>query len=324
MKNKCLYCYKELDDNQLHYHPACAMKLFGSKQAPILPYNRDNIEDLALQIIEKRTSVTGVQPKLALDINRGGKNEPDKLTIVGLWGNYILKPQSPQYPFMPEVEDVTMKMAEFCGIDTVKHGLICMDDGELAYITRRVDRDGKGGKYSMLDMCQLTNRLTEHKYRGAYIQLAETIKKYSVSPLLDVQRFWEIVLFSWITGNSDMHCKNFSLLETPKLGYRLSPAYDLLSVKLVDKFDTDELAMPLAGAGVFDDTPIVNFNRDSFIEAMTLSGVSEPIANKLINKQISCKDKWFSIIDISFLNDEFKNNFKAIVNKNIDVLSQNC
>lgn len=324
MKNKCLYCYKELDDNQLHYHPACAMKLFGSKQAPILPYNRDNIEDLALQIIEKSTSVTGVQPKLALDINRGGKNEPDKLTIVGLWGNYILKPQSPQYPFMPEVEDVTMKMAEFCGIDTVKHGLICMDDGELAYITRRVDRDGKGGKYSMLDMCQLTNRLTEHKYRGAYIQLAETIKKYSVSPLLDVQRFWEIVLFSWITGNSDMHCKNFSLLETPKLGYRLSPAYDLLSVKLVDKFDTDELAMPLAGAGVFDDTPIVNFNRDSFIEAMTLSGVSEPIANKLINKQISCKDKWFSIIDISFLNDEFKNNFKAIVNKNIDVLSQNC
>lgn len=324
MKNKCLYCYKELDDNQLHYHPACAMKLFGSKQAPILPYNRDNIEDLALQIIEKSTSVTGVQPKLALDINRGGKNEPDKLTIVGLWGNYILKPQSPQYPFMPEVEDVTMKMAEVCGIDTVKHGLICMDDGELAYITRRVDRDGKGGKYSMLDMCQLTNRLTEHKYRGAYIQLAETIKKYSVSPLLDVQRFWEIVLFSWITGNSDMHCKNFSLLETPKLGYRLSPAYDLLSVKLVDKFDTDELAMPLVGAGVFDDTPIVNFNRDSFIEAMTLSGVSEPIANKLINKQISCKDKWFSIIDISFLNDEFKNNFKAIVNKNIDVLSQNC
>lgn len=324
MKNKCLFCYKELDDNQLHYHPACAMKLFGSKQAPILPYNRDNIEDLALQIIEKSTSVTGVQPKLALDINRGGKNEPDKLTIVGLWGNYILKPQSPQYPFMPEVEDVTMKMAEVCGIDTVKHGLICMDDGELAYITRRVDRDGKGGKYSMLDMCQLTNRLTEHKYRGAYIQLAETIKKYSVSPLLDVQRFWEIVLFSWITGNSDMHCKNFSLLETPKLGYRLSPAYDLLSVKLVDKFDTDELAMPLAGAGVFDDTPIVNFNRDSFIEAMTLSGVSEPIANKLINKQISCKDKWFSIIDISFLNDEFKNNFKAIVNKNIDVLSQNC
>lgn len=136
MKNKCLCCYKELEDNQLHYHPACAMKLFGSKQAPILPYNRDNIEDLALQIIENSTSVTGVQPKLALDINRGGKNEPDKLTIVGLWGNYILKPQSPQYPFMPEVEDVTMKMAEVCGIDTVKHGLIRMDDGELAYITR--------------------------------------------------------------------------------------------------------------------------------------------------------------------------------------------
>lgn len=319
MKNRCLYCYKELDDDNLHYHPACALKLFGTKQAPILPYNRSNIEDLALQVIAKSTAITGVQPKLALDINRGGKNEPNKLTIVGLWGNFILKPQSPTYQFMPEVEDLTMRLAEICGIETVKHGLIKMDDGELAYITRRVDRKKDGGKLSMLDMCQLSNRLTEHKYRGAYIQLAEVIKKYSVSSMLDVQRFWEIVLFSWITGNSDMHCKNFSLLEYEGIGYQLSPAYDLLSVKLVFEADRDELAMPLIGAGVFD-TPIVNFSRDSFVEAMSMSGISDIVINKIISKMISHKEKWFELIDISFLNDEFKEKYKALITERISKL----
>jgi serine/threonine-protein kinase HipA len=220
---------------------------------------------------------------------------------------------------MPEVEDLTMHLAEICGIETVKHGLIRMDDGELAYITRRVDRKKNGAKLSMLDMCQLTNRLTEHKYRGAYIQLAEVIKKYSVSSMLDVQRFWEIVLFSWITGNSDMHCKNFSLLEYEGIGYQLSPAYDLLSVKLVHPADRDELAMPLIGAGVFD-TPIVNFNRDSFVEAMSMSGISEPIINKIISKMISYKDKWFDMIEKSFLNSEFKEQYKSLLTRQISKL----
>lgn len=110
--NRCLCCYKELPEGRIGYHPACAMKLFGRKQAPELPYTRDNIDGLALKVLEARTSVTGVQPKLSLDINRGGKNEPDKLTIVGLWGNFILKPQSPVYNSMPELEIERTKPAD--------------------------------------------------------------------------------------------------------------------------------------------------------------------------------------------------------------------
>ena len=309
----------ELKKGETGYHASCAHKLFGSKQAPILPYTRDNIDKLALEVLKSSTSVTGVQAKLSLDINRGGKNEPDRLTIVGLWGNYILKPQSPKFAAMPELEDLTMKMAEAAKIETATHSLIRMADGELAYITRRMDRNSDGTKRSMLDMCQLSNRLTEHKYRGAYIQLAEVIKKYSVSSMLDVQRFWEIVLFSWITGNSDMHCKNFSLLEYEGIGYQLSPAYDLLSVKLVFEADRDELAMPLIGAGVFD-TPIVNFSRDSFVEAMSMSGISDTVINKIISKMISHKEKWFELIDISFLNDEFKEKYKALITERISKL----
>ena len=287
--------------------------MFGTHKTPILPYTRDNIGELALQVLEKSTSVTGVQPKLSLDINRGGKNEPDKLTIVGLWGNYILKPQSPKYDSMPELEDLTMKLAGVSGIATACHGLIMMDDGELAYVTRRMDRGDCGEKYSMLDMCQLTNRLTEHKYRGAYIQLAETIKRYSATPMLDVQRFWEIVLFSWLTGNSDMHCKNFSLIEKDDRGYQLSPAYDLLAVQLTGINDKDELAMPLVGYGVDDNETLSGFNRSSFVQAMVASGIARGVAVRIIDKMISRTGKWDDVIDSSFLKDELKSSYKSLV-----------
>lgn len=303
------------------YHPRCAKKLFGSPKVPLLSYTRDNIEELALQVLERSTSVTGVQPKLSLDINRGGKNEPDKLTIVGLWGNYILKPQSPVYRAMPELEDLTMRLAEVSGIATAVHGLIRMADGELAYITRRMDRGDGGEKLSMLDMCQLTNRLTEHKYRGAYVQLAQTIKRYSATPMLDVQRFWEIVLFSWITGNSDMHCKNFSLIERRGIGYQLSPAYDLLAVLLTGIKDDDELAMPLVGFGAEDGKAINGFGRMSFLGAMTQSGIEDKVANRIIDKMILSARKWDKVIDSSFLVEEMKSAYKSLVAERLERLA---
>ncbi len=317
---KCLCCYRPLKDDSTLYHPTCAQRLFGTKQPPLLPYTRDNIETLALQVLERSTSVTGVQPKLSLDINRGGKNEPDKLTIVGLWGNFILKPQSPTYRFMPELEDLTMNMAEVAGIATARHGLIPMADGELAYITRRMDRSDNGTKHSMLDMCQLTNRLTEHKYRGAYSQLADTIKRYSASPMLDVGRFWEVVLFSWITGNSDMHCKNFSLLYREGIGYQLSPAYDLLAVLLTGINDRDELAMPLVGFGANDNEQIAGFDGNAFIEAMMASGLNNKTAQKMLSRMKANCDKWFTLIESSFLNNELKSAYKALIEERLSRL----
>lgn len=318
--NKCLFCYKEIAGEGC-YHPQCAKKLFGTSHIPVLPYTRDNIEELALRILKENTSVTGVQPKLSLDINRGGKNEPDKLTIVGLWGNFILKPQSSKYLCMPELEDLTMKLARVAGIATAVHGLVRMQDGELAYITRRMDRGEAGHKYSMLDMCQLTNRLTEHKYRGAYTQLSETIKRYSETPMLDVQRFWEVVVFSWITGNSDMHCKNFSLISKDGSNYHLAPAYDLLAVLLTGIKDQDELALPLTGAGVQDEKPIAGFCRASFLEAMVESGINEKVANGIINKFFLCANKWAAVIDASFLPAELKMEYKQLIQERLQRLT---
>lgn len=313
--SKCLFCYKELRPGEVDFHPECARKMFGASTAPELPYSRENMSDLASKVIKTSTSVTGVQAKLSLDIDRGKKNEPSRFTIVGLWGNYILKPQSPQYRCLPELEDVTMKMAEIAHIKTARHSLIRFSDGEIGYITLRMDRDRKGQKHSMLDMCQLTNRLTEHKYLGSYEQLATTVIKYSKAPYLDVQKFWELVLFSWITGNSDMHCKNFSLLDEGE-GYLLSPAYDLLSVLLADPHDTDELAMPIFTGG-----KTTGFNRETFSRAFVQSGVPANTAEKRIDKMGSHKEKWFGIIDNSFLPEDLKVSYKELILERLNLLA---
>ena len=164
----------------------------------------------------------------------------------------------------------------------------------------------------------LTNRLTEHKYRGSYIQLAEVIRKHSSAPLLDVQRFWEIVIFSWITGNSDMHCKNFSLIETPDNGYILAPAYDPLAVLLTGIDDKDELAMPLMGYGADDDTAIGEFDKSDFLEAMAQSGISANVSKNILNKFHRYKPKWFSLIDSSFLSENIKGIYKALIEERLE------
>lgn len=165
---------------------------------------------------------------------------------MGLWGRYILKPQTDVYRALPELEDLTMHMAEAAKIAVVPHSLIRFADGELCYITRRIDRQKDGTKTAMEDMCQLSERLTEYKYKGSYEQIAKLIKKYSATPQLDLVNFWEVVVFSWIVGNSDMHLKNFSLYKTPT-GYSLTPAYDLLSTAIVMPEDKEELALTLNG-----------------------------------------------------------------------------
>lgn len=306
---KCLYCYKELKEGQTDYHPSCAKKLYGVKTAPVLPYNRSQIGELAKRVVRAQTTLTGVQAKLSLDVNHGQKNEPDRFTIVGLWGRFILKPQTDTYRSLPELEDLTMHMAEAAKIAVVPHGLIRFDDGELCYITRRIDRQPDGSKTAMEDMCQLSERLTEYKYKGSYEQIAKLIKKYSAVPQLDLVNFWEVVVFSWITGNSDMHLKNFSLYKTP-LGFCLTPAYDLLSTLIVMPQDTEELALTLNGKKR-------NIKRSDFEKAMTASGLNEKVIQNMANKFGKAISKWIDLIDNSFLPNDMKREYKRLIIKRV-------
>ena len=311
---KCLFCYKKLENNEKDFHKACSRKIFRTSGVPMLPYTRENLSELAKQVIRSQTTLTGVQAKLSLDINKGEKNEAARFTIVGLWGRYILKPQSDHYPFLPEIEDLTMHLAELAKINAVPHSLIRFADGELCYITRRIDRTEQGEKLPMEDMCQLTERLTEHKYKGSYEQIAKTIQKYSSVPKLDLVNYWEQVLFSWITGNADMHLKNFSLYSRQKGIYQLTPAYDLLSTALVIPEDTEELALTLNGKKR-------KLKRSDFISSMQASGLDDKIISNLFHKFLKVYDKWDGFIGQSFLSDELKDKFKSIIAEKLALLS---
>jgi len=305
---RCLFCYQPLANKEEDFHASCSRKIFSLPSPPALPYSEADLEPLAREVIAHQTAVPGVQAKLSLHITGNNKAGTERrFTIVGLWGGYILKPPTAQYPQLPEVEDLTMHLAQLAKIKTTPHSLIRMSSGNLAYITKRMDRTRKG-KLAMEDMCQLTERLTEDKYHGSYEQIAKTILKYSATPGLDVVNFFELVLFSFLTGNADMHLKNFSLLEQPGLGMTFSPAYDLVNTALVNPLDNEVLALTLNGKKR-------KIKRPDFEAAMNASKLEEKQQQNIFNKMTKALPKWMEQIDISFLSDAFKMQYKAIVNE---------
>ncbi len=310
MGNKCLYCYKELDSKELEtpagkasFHQRCSKKFFGTQIPPKLEFTQDQILELAEQVIKSQKTVTGVQPKLSLGLSEESSSS-ERFTIVGLWGDYILKPQTEIYSNLPENEDLTMHLAEISKIKTVEHSLIKLKSGQLTYITKRIDRKN-GSKKHMEDMCQLTERLTEHKYKGSYEQIAKAIKKYSANLGLDLTNFYELVLFSFLTGNNDMHLKNFSLIKMDG-DYTLCPAYDLVASELVVEGDDEDLALNLNGKKK-------KIQKQDFETAMKGSGLDQKVIDNIFKKFKKLLPRWFNFIDKSFLPSSTKNVYKELI-----------
>lgn len=311
---RCLYCYQPLSEQEVDFHASCCKKIFGTNIPPELPYDESQMNDLAWKIIQSQTTVTGVQPKLSLNLTgKGHKTDPKRFTIVGLWGNYILKPPTANYPEMPEVEDLTMHLARIAKINIVPHSLIRLKSGQLAYITKRVDRTGTQ-KLHMEDMCQLTERLTEHKYQASYEQIGKAILKYSANPGLDIVNFCEIVLFSFLTGNADMHLKNFSLIYDSSNTPVLAPAYDMLSTVLVNPADDEDAALTLNGKKK-------RIKRYDFEHAFTTLKLEAKQQANIFSKMEKVKGKWQAFIQISFLSEDFKSRYLQLIHDRFDRIS---
>ncbi len=313
METRCLYCYQPLEQGQVDFHPKCSKKIFGTDVPPTLPYSKADIESLALEVVRSHVTIPGVQPKLSLDLEKtkeGGK----RFTIVGLWGEYILKPQTEEYPFLPENEDLTMHLAEIARIKTVPHSLIRFEDNSLAYITKRIDRNKKGDKIPMEDMCQLTGKLTEQKYKGSHEQIAKKIVEHSAYPVLDLINYFEELLFCYLIGNSDMHLKNFSLYKTAG-GYVLTPAYDLVSTKLALAQDTEELALTLNGKK----RKLKKADFDNLLKTMK---VDDKAIENVYDKFRKVIPEWFAFIDISFLPQEIKSAYKTLLQERSAILGE--
>ena len=309
----CLYCYGVLTENEGDFHVSCSKKMFGLQSPPILPYSEADFEPLAMELINRHTALTGVQPKLSLHITRNSEQDSvRKFTIVGLWRGYILKLPTDSYPQLPEVEDLTMHLAAAAKIKTAPHCLIRLKSGNLAYITKRIDRTDKG-KLAMEDMCQLTERLTENKYQGSYEQIGKAIRRYSATPGLDLINFFELVLYSFVTGNADMHLKNFSLLEQPGLGMALAPAYDLVNTALVNPADTEDMALTINGKKK-------KLKKMDFMAAMNTLHIEDKQQQNMFSKIEKALPKWNTMIDASFLSEDFKLQYKAIIQERLSRL----
>jgi len=303
-----------LNNGEIDFHKRCAKRFFGSNTAPELPFTRKEINKLAQIVVEKHTTVTGVQAKLSVDFEHDEAGNPQRLTIVGVMGRYILKPQTERFTCLPEIEDLAMHLAEIARISTVPHTLIRFADGELNYITRRIDRTYKGEKYAMEDFCQISEHLTEHKYNGSYEMIAMLIKKYCAAPLLELTNFWEQVIFSWIIGNADMHLKNFSIISYKKGSYNLSPTYDQVSTAIVMPEDTEELALSLNGWKK-------KLMRADFLEGMLASGMDTVVANRILDRFKKYQNKWNETISQSFIAEEQKKQFKELISRRLAILS---
>ena len=304
---KCLYCYKPLEtDNLVDFHEQCSLAFFGTKQPPVFEHTLKQMAELAKNVVERSVAVPGVQPKLSLSLVNDTMQDCNKgrLTVVGaLGGNYIFKPPSENYPEMPENEHLTMRIAEAFGINTVMSSLIRLQSGELAYITKRIDRMPSGEKIHMLDMFQITEAVD--KYKSSMEKVGKALEENSSNTLLDTLYFLELGVFSFLTGNNDMHLKNFSMINSGDI-WSLAPAYDLLNVAIVNPDDTEELALTLEGKKK-------KLKWEHFERLGKKLGLNDKQLKSMATRFIKNKPIALKWINNSFLSAEYKEKYKILL-----------
>lgn len=317
---KCLCCGKDLPSNPSEtkktsgWHRRCIKNFFGTTELPYIELTDEALKLLAEKSVAKEFTVPGVQKKMSLHLSREKKA---RLTLVDYPTGYILKPQTEDYENLPEFEHMAMLMAEACGIKTVPHALIRMDQ-TFAYITKRVDRKIKEDTqlFAMEDFCQLSGRLTIDKYKGSYEQCGKIIKKYSSLTGFDLSELFLRIVFSFAIGNSDMHLKNFSLIEDRPGSriFHLSPAYDMLPVNVILPEDKDQMALTLNGKKR-------NLRKNDFLKFAEGCGLTKKTAQNLISGITDKKKNLLAICESAFLSDQQKEQMKDIIDARISLLS---
>ncbi len=313
---RCLCCDKDIAESNEYeitcqWHIKCIKKFFGETHLPDIDVSEDEIKRIANADVNKRLTVPGVQKKLLLHLDKEGVLP--KLTLVDYPTGYILKPESQEYDSLPEAEFLVMKMAEASKIKTVPCALI-KSGKRYSYITRRIDRPGNG-ILAMEDFCQLSGRVTADKYKSSYENCGKVIKSFSKNVGLDLADFYYRVLFCFATGNSDMHLKNFSLIEDRPGSrvYGLSPAYDLLPVNIIVPTDKEQMALTVNGKKR-------NIRKKDFLLLAQNIGVNEKSALNLMKKIVSLKEGYLQMIEKSYLSEEMKEAFMELLSKRVDVL----
>ena len=225
----------------IKYDDKTLRAMFGKPIQPTIPISLNEIS-IEAQKLAGKLSISGVQPKLSVRL------DGEKLIPVEKDGQYILKPQTQDFPELPQNEYLCMQMGKRFGLNTAQFVLLELSDGSPAYVVKRFDRFKKGRRVEKLaceDMHQILGG--PDKYAGSHEQVAKVINEHCRFAPLELQRLFEMTIFNFAIGNGDAHRKNFSLLTSEDGTVALSPAYDLVSSRLVIPEEDEELALSLNG-----------------------------------------------------------------------------
>jgi serine/threonine-protein kinase HipA len=303
--NRCPITYKPCGDELYSIE---GLKLLSPKLVSLerLPFSASELRQEAVNRAVK-LSIQGVQPKLSAVLSV--KNQG--FEIVDQFGNFIIKPQSDIFPELPENEDLTMRMAKVYGIEVPLHGLLYSKDNSKSYFIKRFDRYGKGRKYATEDFAQLTGSSRDTKYNFTMEKIVKVIDDFCTFPSIEKAEFFKRTLFCFITGNEDMHLKNFSLIT--KAGKTtLTPAYDFLNSSIAIKNPQEEMALALKGKKS-------NFKAGDFIDYFGKERLelSDKIMDQIVKKMFENTAKWNELIEISFLSEEMKEKYFMLIKERV-------
>ncbi len=235
MAKRCLCCQKPLEAEG-RYHPRCLSRLFGGPRPPGIPFKAADLPAMVAKD-KNRMSISGVQPKVSVRLDKASWT----LETVATGGTHILKPEPEQFPQLPQNENLVMNMAEELSLRVPPHGLFEMADGKLCYVIKRFDRTEDGRRIAKETMFQILG--STDKYAGSLEKVGKAIRSHAANVGLDTVDFFERVLFCFLTGNGDMHMKNWALLGAGQ-EVALAPCYDLVCSRLyIQKEDDTALTL---------------------------------------------------------------------------------
>ena len=308
---KCLYCYEEISQGE--FHEKCSKDFFNSPLAPEVHLDEEVLKELSYLNIKDGLTIPGVQKKISLTLNKNQKQS--RLTLTHLSGNFILKPMG-SIPHIPENEDLILKLARSYGLPTAETTLIYLDNDELALLIKRFDRSEDGSKIHMEDFCQVFDQVTDRKYTGSYHKVVKNLKSYCSqnAPAEQALKLFELIVFSFIVGNSDLHLKNISVLHTD--GPVLAPAYDLLSFEIFQEDfkerDNEQMALSINGKKN-------KLKRKDFDILAEKFEIKEKVRDYVYRKFLLQIDIWEVIISKSFLNERKKSLLKSLIKERVSL-----
>ncbi|MDP1621337.1 MAG: HipA domain-containing protein [Bacteroidales bacterium] len=314
------YCPCTLAKGFDKYSPAALRLLFDRKKANhILDFNAPTVDEEAAEKLRQNSttiSISGAQFKQSLALERNKL----RLTEQGEKGRYILKPRPVRPPFgkaeeLPANEHLTMQIAKQAyGIVIADCALVFFKNGEPAYITKRFDYASDGRKITQEDFASIYGKSKEkdgESYRnyGSYEDIATSMKKYVMAYAVEVEKYFERIVFNYLFSNGDANLKNFALQQTKSGDYLLSPAYDLMDTSI--HIPTDSF-FALSDGLFSNDYETESFKAlgfyayDDFFEFGLRIGMLESRLRTILDKYRIKNQKVMTLTRSSFLTEPIK------------------